>query len=153
MTNKARFETLIRNILILLGFLFLRVLVGSYAIWWMGKIFFLDRTFRISSLFGTNVFTLCKTLPNILFFFLLGLLVPVVIRKDSMIWSTIIGFALLLYNRFMTMFGAGELPPTIYTHLVRYMPLAVIVPAFVLGSFLTYQLMRSKSNLLSNIGD
>ena len=146
MINKARFEIIIRNILILFGLIFLYAWVGSIVYAGLSRLFFVNREINTSSIFGGNLYILYVSLPNIIFFFVLGLLVPITIKKETMIWATIIGFSLLLYSRFITKIIHVQIPQAIHSHFSIYAPFAVIVPAFILGSFLTFQLLRGKKS-------
>lgn len=128
-------EVFVRNIFILFGFLFSSEWIGSLFTVWLGKLIYINRTFQTSTFIGYSFFIFCRSIPNIIFYLILGLLVPIVIKEDSFIWSIIIGVVIILYKIFTSKIIWG-IVPTISDLFSAWFPIFIILPSLVFGTFL-----------------
>ncbi len=136
-----------QKILIAFGFVYVSALIGLFVTYWLSKVFVMDRSFTTSSFFGAFAYIFCSSLPNIVFYFIVGLTIPCIISDRPLGWSSFIGLLMVLSRiSGSRIHWAGQ--PELVELLVIWIPRCVILPSCVLGT-----LISSKSKLLKRNED
>jgi hypothetical protein len=125
--KKYKTKNIIYTVLIFLGFYFLSSFLGFYVTFGLYKIIVFNRTFgEISGI-------LFASLPYIIYYCIVGLVIPIIFTKHSLRWS--IAFSLLtIINTIFTTKTSIINEPSIYDYLRLWINVIVVLPSCILGT-------------------
>ncbi len=136
-------QNFFRNMLISFGFIIISSWIGTYVTLWLEKLFVINRTFPTSTAIGNYFFIFCRSLPNIIFYFFMGLTIPYVINESAFGWSIFIG-SLVLLNKILTTKIFWAIEPKFFDIFSSWFPTWIILPSCILGTLVFLEFKNLK---------
>ena len=143
-------QSFIQKILIGFGFVYVSATIGLFVIYWLTKLFVLNRSFTVSSFFGAFTYIVCSSLPSIIFYFLVGLTIPYIIPKSPFRWSVFIG-SLMVVSTILRTRTSWAIEPEFVELLAYWVPKCIILPSCVLGTLFFSRLPLLRRNPKQNL--
>jgi hypothetical protein len=147
MEEKQSRNNIIKNVqyfFISLGFIYLIGWARISILFLLRKIF-LNRRFTLSNIFTYIIYSIMHSLPNFIFFTILGFLIPFVILEKEYYWGIIIGIiytTLSIMNLSITNYSTSYI---IEKLIEIWIPYIIITPSIIFGIFLKKKFLTQNS--------
>jgi hypothetical protein len=133
-----------KNIVYLIILVFFMELICIYILPTLNHLFTANQFFKINTITGLIHFSFHYSLGHIILFSIFGLILPLVYKKNTYLWSVLICIILTI-GRTMSFERFSFLNPNLSDYLRRWVPVILIYPSCLLGMYIHSLIKKKRS--------